>query len=162
MTVEDMPALGTATLLSLLGAAVDEAVLEALQGTGLRRGHGYLVQRLLVGPGTATQMAADLGVSQQAVSKALKELLDLGHVEPVPGTEGRRSRPVRLSAQGHEAVQRARRARAAIDAQVAALVSDDDLARARQVLVAALEVLGIRQRVEHRTVAPPDGVLRRG
>ncbi|RKS75585.1 DNA-binding MarR family transcriptional regulator [Motilibacter peucedani] len=151
--------LGLATLLSLLGAAVDDAVLRALDGTGLRRGHGYVVQRLLVGPATATQVAAELGVSQQAVSKVLKELMALGHVELVADDADRRSRPVRLTTRGREAVHRARAVRADIDARVAGEVGTDELAAAHAVLVAALDVLGIREQVERRTVAPQDGRL---
>src|SRR4051794_10234323 len=78
------PDLDLSSALTLLGDRVSGAVLEALHGTGLRHGHGYLVQRLLVAPATATELAADLGISQQAVSKTLKELLALGIVEGFP------------------------------------------------------------------------------
>ena len=148
---------GLATLLSLLGPAVDAAVLQALEGTGLRRGHGYLVQRLLVAPATATELAADLGVTQQAVSKSVRELLALGHVEFAPGAGDRRRRPVRLSAQGRDAVARARAARADIDARIVQQVGAGPVEAARAVLVEALEVLGIREQVERRVITPDDG-----
>jgi DNA-binding MarR family transcriptional regulator len=154
---DDLPDLGLATLLSLLGSDVDAAVVQALEGTGLRRGHGYLVQRLLVTPATATELAADLGVSQQAVSKSVKELLALGHVEFSPEAGDRRRRPVRLSAQGQDAVARARSARADIDARIVQQVGAGQVEAARAVLVEALEVLGIREQVERRVVRPDDG-----
>ena len=48
------PHLDLASLLTILGDAVSAEVVAALAGTGLRHGHGYLVQRLLVAPATAT------------------------------------------------------------------------------------------------------------
>jgi DNA-binding MarR family transcriptional regulator len=153
-----------ASLLSLLGAAVDDAVLRALDGTGLRRGHGYLVQRLLVGPATATELAAELGVSQQAVSKTLKELLDLGHAEPVTDTGDRRRRPVALTATGRRAVEVARATRAAIDARLREAVGAERFAATRLVLLAALDAVDpgapdLGDRVRRRAVRPPGGAL---
>ena len=38
------------------------------------------MQRLVEGPGTVGETAASLGVTQQAVSKTVRELVDLGYV----------------------------------------------------------------------------------
>src|SRR3954452_20172529 len=108
--MEDLPVLDLSSSLTLLGDAVSGIVSEALAGTGLRHGHGYLVQRLLVGPATASEVADELGVSQQAVSKAVKELVPPGHVEPVADEADGRRRPVRLTARGRRAVATARTA----------------------------------------------------
>lgn len=148
--------LEVADLLSLLGAAVDDAVLRSLAGTGLRRSHGYLVQRLLLGPATATEMADTLGVSQQAVSKLVTELVGLGHVEVVTDpTDGRR-RPVRLTASGRRAVRAARRTRAQVDRRLQAAWGQEEYATTRAQLVAGLGVLGIADDVRRRRVAPSD------
>ncbi|WP_188940602.1 MarR family winged helix-turn-helix transcriptional regulator [Nakamurella endophytica] len=153
--LEEQPEIGVAAALSLLGAVVDEAVLDALDGTGLRRAHGYLVQRLLLGPATATDMADDLGVSQQWVSKALKELVALGHVEVLAAGADRRRRPAALTASGREAVRTARATRASIDARLRAAVGPDRFDATRAVLLAALDALGAGERVRRRSVRPP-------
>ncbi|MGY1794503.1 MarR family winged helix-turn-helix transcriptional regulator [Geodermatophilus sp. SYSU D00525] len=153
------PELDLASVLSLLGAAVDDAVLRALDGTGLRRGHGYLVQRLLAGPATATEVAAELGVSQQAVSKTLRELADLGYVGPAGDAEDRRWRPVALTPAGRRVVQVARETRADVDARVRAAVGDERFEACRDVLLDALDVLGLGEQVRRRAVRPPDGAL---
>ncbi|MGY1725546.1 MarR family winged helix-turn-helix transcriptional regulator [Geodermatophilus sp. SYSU D01062] len=153
------PELDLASVLSLLGAAVDDAVLQALAGTGLRRGHGYLVQRLLAGPATATEVAAELGVSQQAVSKTLGELADLGYVGPAEDTGDRRRRPVALTPAGRQVVRVARETRADVDARVRAAVGDERFAACRDVLLDALDVLGLGEQVRRRAVRPPDGAL---
>ncbi|MGY1830170.1 MarR family winged helix-turn-helix transcriptional regulator [Geodermatophilus sp. SYSU D01180] len=153
------PELDLASVLSLLGAAVDDAVLQALAGTGLRRGHGYLVQRLLDGPATATEMAAELGVSQQAVSKTLGELAGLGYVGPAEDAGDRRRRPVALTPAGRRVVQVARETRADVDARVRAAVGDERFDACRDVLLTALDVLGLGEQVRRRAVRPPDGAL---
>ena len=148
-----------ASALSLLGDGVDAAVLEALEGTGLRRGHGYLVQRLLLGPATATEIADDLGVSQQAVSKALRELIVLGHVEHAPDGVDRRRRPVRLTAKGREAVARARATRRTLDQRLRDALGDEELERLRSALLVALDAFGLMDRVARRAARPPGDEL---
>lgn len=151
--------LDVATMLSLLGDAVDGAVLAALRGTGLRRGHGYLVQRLLVGPATATQLADELGVSQQAASKAVRELTALGHVEVVPDPPDRRSRPVRLTRRGLDAVETARAARRGVDRRIRAALDEADVEDLRRTLQDVLAVLGLAESVRRRSVRPPSSEL---
>ena len=151
----ELPDLDVASALSLLGDEVDRIVLRALDGSGLRRSHGYLVQRLVVAPATATEMAVGLGVTQQAVSKAIKELEALGVVEPVPDTADRRSRPVRLTAFGWQAVTTARAARSAINERIRQAVGEQNFADTLTALRAALDVLELSDRVRRRAVAPP-------
>lgn len=154
--MEDLPDLDLSSSLTLLGDAVSAIVREALVGTGLRHGHGYLIQRLLVGPATASEVADELGVSQQAVSKAVKELVALGHVEPVPDdTDGRR-RPVRLTTQGRRAVGTARTARREVDRRIRDALGDDAFARTSAALVVALDALGLAEQVRRRAVRPSE------
>ncbi len=143
--------------LTLLGDAVSREVLESLRETGIRHGHGYLVQRLLVGPATATEIAEELGVTQQAVSKAVNELLTLGHVEPAPDTADRRRRPVQLSARGRRAVETAREVRRGIDERLQRALGRREFDRTMRSLGLALTVLGIAERVERRAAQPPEG-----
>jgi DNA-binding MarR family transcriptional regulator len=138
----------------VLGDAVDGRVLDALAGTGLRHGHGYIVQRLLVGPATATEIAQDLGVTQQAVSKAVKELEVLGHVAAVADPSDRRRRPVRLTARGHEAVRVARATRAQIDATLRDALGDAAFDDTMAALRVVMEALDLADRVDRRAVRP--------
>jgi DNA-binding MarR family transcriptional regulator len=152
---DSLPPLDLSSALTLLGDAVSRVVVQALEGTGLRHGHGYLVQRLLVAPATATELANDLGITQQAVSKTIKELLDLGHLETVPNSADRRRRPVRLTSRGIQAVERARAARAEVESQLHAALGQERMDRAMADLQTMLSVLGLSDDVRRRKVRPP-------
>src|SRR6476660_4114910 len=108
---DELPPADLLSLISLAGSAIDRRVLEDLHAAGfgsIRPAHGYLIQRLLTGPQLVTVMAADLGVSQQAVAKMAKELVRLGVAEQqIDGTDSRR-RPLTLSEYGRAGVERAR------------------------------------------------------
>lgn len=150
--------LDLAQSVSLLGAWVDGHVIERLrdQGmTGLRPGHGYFVQRLLVGPATATEMAHALGISQQAASKAVRELVDLGYVELASDESDRRRKTAALTDRGHRAVAVARTTRAELDARVRAAVGERRFETALVVLQEAMTELGLDEAVRSRRVGPP-------
>jgi DNA-binding MarR family transcriptional regulator len=149
----DVPA-----LLSLLGSAVDTLVLRALAEAGLhglRLGHGYVVQRLLTGPATATEIAAALGISQQAVSKAAGEMVRLGYARVRPDSADRRRRALELTDRGREAVEVSRRARRRFEAELTASVGAGDVEVTTRVLAAALELAGRADAVRRRAVPPP-------
>jgi DNA-binding MarR family transcriptional regulator len=150
-----LPEPDVASVLSLLGDAVSGRVLRALEGTGLRHGHGYLIQRLVVGPATATEIASELGISQQAVSKAVRELSDLGHVELGADPADARRRPVRLTTRGRRAVEAARTERQRIDEQLRASLGGPRFEETRLALLDALEALGLGEQVRRRAVPPP-------
>jgi len=143
------------SVLTLLGDAISHEVVEALRGTGLRHGHGYVIQRLVNGPATATEMAEELGVTQQAVSKVVTELVSLGHLEFVPDLADRRRRPVQLTAEGKLAVERARKTRHALDSRLREALGQRDFDRTMNALRVALDVLGLAERVERRAAQPP-------
>ncbi len=151
------PPLDLSSALALLGDAVSAEVVRALRGTGLRHSHGYIVQRLLVAPRTATQLAEELGVSQQAVSKMVRELTARGLVEIVADTGDRRRRPVQLTTAGWQAVERARSARRAIDDRIRRALGADRFDETLAALGVALEALGLAAGVRRRAVPPPSG-----
>jgi len=155
--LEEQPPLDLASALTLLGDVVTARVLDALAGTGLRPGHGYVVQRLLVAPATATEMAEELGVSQQAVSKSVQELVALGMALPVADEGDRRRRPVRLTAAGRGAVRRARTARRAVDEQAREALGAEGFEETLANLTVVLDALGLGDRVRRRAVPPPAG-----
>lgn len=159
MNAAPLPPLDLPSLLTIVGDAVSKEVVGALDGTGLRHGHGYVIQRLLVGPATATEMAGELGITQQAVSKAVKELTSLGHVETTPDPRDSRRRPVHLTARGRKAVATARAARRRIDARIREAIGDTALERLTDDLVALLPAFGIDDAVRRRAVPPPTSAL---
>jgi DNA-binding MarR family transcriptional regulator len=142
---------------SLVGAETDRRVVTELEQAGLpgiRRGHGYLIQRLVEQPATVGEIAASLEISQQAVSKTVGELVRLGYVEQTTDPEDRRRRPVRLSRRGRRAVAVARTARRDLRRRLEDEVGPRRLAAAERVLAAAAQVLGMAEQVATRTVRP--------
>lgn len=145
-------------LVSLAGAAVDDHVLQALESAGLpglRRRHGYVVQRLLDGPRSVTALANELGVSQQAMSKTVAEMEAHGYLERRADPTDGRSRPVALSPRGREAVRQARAVRSALRRRLSARVEDADLRRTELTLRSLLDLLGLSDAVSTGRVPPP-------
>jgi DNA-binding MarR family transcriptional regulator len=154
----DDVALDLLAAVSLAGGAVDGYVLAGLRAQGLAGltvGHGYVVQRLVPGPATASEIAAALGVSQQAASKTVGELLRLGYVRHVDDPADRRRRPVELSPSGRRALEAGRELRADLERRVTAAVGADGVTAARDVLLAVLDVLGVSGNVRRRAMPPP-------
>jgi DNA-binding MarR family transcriptional regulator len=156
--LEETPHLGFVAALSLLGGAADAHVLAELRRRGLPGltvGHGYVVQRLLAGPATASEVAAALGVTQQATSKTVQDLRRLGYVHQVADPTDRRRRPVELTATGRRAVAVAREVRAELEGRIAEIVGPERFATGEEVLAAAMQVLGMADDVRRRSVPPP-------
>ena len=154
----DLVHLDLAQSVSLLGAWVDGHVIERLHDegmTGLRPGHGYFVQRLLTGPATATEMAQALGISQQAASKAVRELVERGYVAFTSDATDRRRKAAALTDRGHRVVSISRTSRAELDARVRAAVGDARFDTALEVLHEAMTAFGLGEAVRARRVRPP-------
>ena len=153
-----LPPADVLSLISLAGSAIDRRVLEELHAAGfesIRPAHGYLIQRLLTGPQLVTVMAADLGVSQQAVSKMAKELVRLGVAEQQIDDADSRRRPLTLTEYGRAGVERARAIRAELEQTLVSAVGVADLAAAQRVVTAVLDRLGHADQVANRTMPPP-------
>jgi len=100
-------------LAHFVGIFANQQVLGDMQRAGygdLRESHGFLVQHLLRGPHSVGELSQLLGVTQQAVSKTVAELVRAGYLEIQPGDDAR-VRLVRLSDRGHASVLAARRSR---------------------------------------------------
>jgi DNA-binding MarR family transcriptional regulator len=152
------PQLDLAVTLSLLGAATDAYVLEGLRRrrlTGVTAGHGYVIQRLVTGPATVGEMAEVLGVTQQAVSKTVRELARLGYTRQTEDPADRRRRPVELTPRGRRVVDAGRELRAELERRVEREVGAERLAAAREVLTATIRALGIEAGIRGRAVPPP-------
>ena len=141
-----------------LGMRVNRLVEERLQAAayrGVRESHGYLIQHLIEAERSITELAGRMRVTQQAVSKAVAELADLGMLEVLPGAD-RRSRIVRLSARGRQIVRDARRMRRQIERQLIRAAGAAPYEAARRTLSRCLEALGGMDQIRSRRVPPPE------
>jgi len=140
-----------------LGLRVNELVLEkgaAAGFRGLRESHGYVVQHLIESERSITELAQRMNVSQQAASKSIAELAKHGVVESRPAAD-RRTRRIRLSKRGWDAVRFSRRCRKAIEARLRRTVGEKPYGDARATLIACLDALGGLGRVRARRIRSP-------
>ncbi len=121
--------------------------------TGLRHAHGYVFQHLVDDQGpTASELAARLGVSQQAACKRVHELVGLGYVTLGVGAGDARRREVRLTPRGRAAVDRAREVRAVLEAEVVGRLGPAVVDTVRAALVEVIEVFGDDEAIAGRRV----------
>src|SRR5262245_43246273 len=123
------------------GMAANAAVrarLDAKGFVGLRDSHGFIIQHLLRGPHSVSELACLLGITQQPVSKSAAELTRHGYIQDAPSPDAR-VRKLRLSPRGRAAVQATRDYRRKLDAELAKLAGREAFESARRVLLAALE-----------------------
>jgi DNA-binding MarR family transcriptional regulator len=152
----DPTALDLLQLAQFAGMAANQAVrarLEAKGFEGLRDSHGFIVQHLLRAPQSISELAALLGITQQAVSKSVAELARNGYLQNVRSDDAR-VRKLRLSPRGRAAVQAARACRRELDAELSATAGETAYAHAKQVLLAALERLDALEPIRQRKVRP--------
>ncbi|WP_433337715.1 MarR family winged helix-turn-helix transcriptional regulator [Spirillospora sp. CA-294931] len=150
--------LDTGTLALFAGFAASGHVQDDLAGRGfgdLRFSHGYVFQHLVAGRPTIGELAAKLGMTQQGASKAVVELERLGYAERFADPDDARTRRVRLTPRGRDAVATARRARAALEERLAARFGAGRLAEARALLTEMLDELGGVPAIRRREVRPP-------
>ena len=138
----------------VLGADVLERV-RAAGHPGIRFAHGYLFQTLASGPRAVGDVAADLGVTSQAISKVVAELERLGYVERRVGESDARRRLVALTERGRAAVQAGRDARAAVGAELAEAIGPERARAAAAAIADALEARGAMDAIRARRVRSP-------
>lgn len=113
VTAADLDAVSA---LALVAFALTERASQLVSDAGfegLRPAHGRLFGRLQDGPRTVSELARDLDVTPQAISKTLKPLVAGGYVVVERGSDAR-SRVVRLADRGWRAILGARAARRAV------------------------------------------------
>ena len=140
-----------------LGLRVNELVLEKGAAAGfrsMRESHGYVIQHLVESERSITELAQRMNVSQQAASKSIAELLKHGVVESRPAAD-RRTRRIRLSKRGWDAVRFSRRCRQAIDARLRRTAGEKSYGDARATLIACLDALGGLSQVRARRIRSP-------
>jgi len=127
----------TAALLTAATVLVDDIHngVVARGFTDLRPTHGFVFSRLSPSGATVTEIAEHLGVTRQAASQIVDELVVKGYVERRPHPADARSRLVVLTERG------VRCTRAAEDAAVDALDSWEELLGERRLLAMRDELL---------------------
>ncbi|MGW6930725.1 MarR family winged helix-turn-helix transcriptional regulator [Lentzea sp. NPDC054927] len=141
-----------ATLAYLAGSSANEAVLARLHEigyVGVRVSHGYVIQHLVEGAPTVSELGELLGVTQQAASKQLVELERLGYVERVLDGVDSRVRRAALTVRGRQLVEDSRRLRGELDVH-----GGDAVKRA---LIRLLDATGGTEKVLGRRVAAFEG-----
>ena len=154
----DLRHLDLAYLGFFLGLRVNELVRQQMEEagfSGLRQSHGYLVQHLIESDRSVTELARRMGVTQQAVSKNVAELVALGMLETTRARD-RRSKRVRLSPKGWKSVECARRIRKQWENPLIRAAGKRDYGRAKATLLKCLEGLGGTQAIRSRMIRRPD------
>ena len=158
MTVEP-GSIDLATLASIAGDVSGAYLVERIRADGhptVRASHGYLIQHLIEREPTVSELAALLGVSQQAASKAVVELEELGIVARLADTTDSRVRRVSLTRKGQGVLDAGRAARAALEQTLLEQLGPQRLADAKAALVSLLDIVGGLDTVRGRRVRPRD------
>lgn len=154
----DINNLDIGTLCYLVGQGFNQEVLDRLRSEGfadVKVSFGYVVQHLLDGEKTVTQLSVCMGVTQQAASKRVREMLNADVLEIVPSKDRRESR-VALSSLGHAIVARTRAIRETLALELIADAKAEDLQVTRHVLLTAIRQLKLNQAVEQRKIQEHD------
>ena len=139
-----------------LGLRMNELIAESLVSAGfgkVRQSHGYVIQHLIEQDRTITELADRMEVTQQAASKIVGEMVELGILESVVA-EDRRARLIRISERGWQSVRLAREARRKVEARLIAKTGAAYNA-AKATLLECLTELGGLQRVQSRRIREP-------
>jgi DNA-binding MarR family transcriptional regulator len=151
------PELDLGYLALFLGMRVNQLVLERMRTEGfenVRESHGYVIQHLVETERSITDLAKRLEVTQQAASKAVAELAELGILAIVPSAD-RRVKTVRLSARAWKLVRLGRRIRRQIERRLIRGIGAGSYESAKSTLSACLEELGGMERIRSRRILPP-------
>jgi DNA-binding MarR family transcriptional regulator len=108
------------------------------------------------------EVAENLGVTSQAISKTVRELEGLGYVERAPSPHDARVRLLARSDGGRAAVEASRAARAESNRALAAALGAEPVERAAATLRAALAARGALPAVTARRVRSAQGLLEDG
>jgi DNA-binding MarR family transcriptional regulator len=104
------------------------------------------------------EIAANLAVTSQAVSKMVRELEGLGYVERIVGAGDARVRLVGLTERGRAAVQAGRDVRARVNRELGAALGAERVESAAGTLRAAVAARGAMSSVRARRVRSAQGL----
>jgi DNA-binding MarR family transcriptional regulator len=140
-----------------LGLRVNELVMEQTWNAGfngVRESHGYVIQHLIDSDRTITELARRMGVTQQAASKGVAELIHLGLAEAV-SEKDRRAKRIRLAQRGRNCVRLGRRLRAKLEKELIRSAGKKNYENAKATIVNCLELLGGVERIRSRRIRAP-------
>ena len=140
-----------------LGLRVNELVLQRLAKAGMtrvRESHGYVIQHLIEKERSISELAARMGVSQQASSKVVAELVDL-RVLQLTKAKDRRTKVVRLSSYGWKIVRLGRSGRTQLHGRLVRQIGRRRYEAARAIILECLETLGGIPAIQHRKIRAP-------
>jgi DNA-binding MarR family transcriptional regulator len=147
--------LGHAAL--FLGLRVKELVLDRLAAADfadIRESHGYVIQHLIEGERSITELAGRMEVTQQAASKMVAELARVGLIEAVAASD-RRSKIIRLSQRGWRSVRAACKIRRQIERSLIRAIGPKNYEKSKTTLLECLAELGAIRRIQSRRVRAP-------
>ena len=117
--------------------ALDAAGYDDIPGNGL-----YVIGGLALGAGDVPlgELIRDLRISKQAAGQLVDTLVMRGYLERAVDADDRRKLTVRLTERGRAAAELQGQARNAVDASLRDRASPDEIATARKVLGALIEI----------------------
>lgn len=118
----------------------------------VRETHGYVFQHLLDGPLPVGELAARLGVTQQAASKVTAELERLGYVQRITDPGDQRFRRVELTDRAWGAIEAARRARRRLDDRLREQLGERRWSSLIRTLQVVADHTGARDSLQRRTL----------
>ena len=136
----------------LLAEVLNVEVLERLSAEhpDVRYAHGFLIQQLVEGGRPVGEIAENLGVTSQAVSKTVRELEGLGYVQRAVDAADGRVRRVALTTRGRAVLEAGRAIRAEINAELEAALGEERVTAAATALRDALAARGAMPAVAAR------------
>ena len=140
-----------------LGQRVNELIRDRLMRAGfknVRESHGYVLQHLIEGERSITALARRMGVTQQAASKTIAEMMRLGVLEANPAKD-RRAKVIGISKRGWESIRFSRMARVQINRRLATIVGVQSYQEMKRDLIRCLTALGGVERIRSRRVREP-------
>lgn len=140
------------------GYALNDEVQRRLHAAGfdgLRFAHGFLIQHLVEEGRPVGELAQLMGVTQQAVSKTVRELEGLGYVERRSADRDARVRVVTLTQRGRRALETARTQRRDLIEELRAEFGGDRVDAATTLLRDVLRAQRALPDIRRRRVRPP-------
>ena len=141
-----------------VGYALNDEVQSRLRAAGfegLRFAHGFLIQHLVEAGRPVGELAELMGVTQQAVSKTVRELEELGYLERRAADGDARVRVVTLTRRGRSALETARTQRREVVEELRAELGEQRLDAATTLLRDVLRAQRALPDIRRRRVRPP-------
>ncbi len=102
-----------ATLVLQIASQVIDGIQKGVAERGftdVRPAHGFAFVRIAAGDATTVEVAEHLGVTKQAASQLVEQLVERGYVERLPDPSDRRARQLRLTEHGWSCTRAAEQA----------------------------------------------------